>query len=189
MRSSPRRPSAATVIATVALLVALGGTATAAMSGGNSTPGSAAPEANPAATFAPTQRGPRGPRGKRGPRGFRGLRGLAGPAGAAGAAGAAGSALAFAHVLSTGSLDATNSKAVTSTNLARAATGTYCFSGLNPAPRNAVASVGNTGAGSIIVVDLGQFGVCPAGTQVSVRTFSNTAATTLSDTEFMVQFN
>lgn len=98
-------PSPAMVVATIALLVALGGTSGAAVSVGPTKNRGSDQSASPSQARELAQRGPRGPRGFRGPRGLRGLRGStgprgpAGPAGATGATGAAGPSDAFAHAL------------------------------------------------------------------------------------------
>lgn len=83
-------PSPAMVVATVALLVALGGTSGAAVSA--SGPTKAKGNDQNASPSRAEQRGPRGPRGFRGPRGVRGARGFPGPRGPAGPAGPAGTA-------------------------------------------------------------------------------------------------
>jgi hypothetical protein len=107
-----------------------------------------APTVRAAATTTTGSRGSRGPRGLRGHRGLRGLKGEQGPPGPQGPVGATGgrgpagpigpqgpqgvqgpqgdpgSAIAYAHVLSDGSLDAQRSKGIAVTH---SATGLYCL--------------------------------------------------------------
>ncbi|MBS1877956.1 MAG: hypothetical protein JST31_00430 [Actinobacteria bacterium] len=101
-----RRPSAALVVATLALFVSLGGGAYAAFSLPRNSVGTAQLQAGSVTAgkvkvgsllgrdFKPGQlpAGPRGPKGEPGPRGAAGETGLAGAAGKAGATGEAGEA-------------------------------------------------------------------------------------------------
>jgi hypothetical protein len=77
------------------------------------TPG---PQGPPGKEGAPA--GP-GPRGETGPRGEAGQRGETGPKGEIGPRGEAGAALAYAHVLKDGQLDASGSKNVAGVNVER----------------------------------------------------------------------
>lgn len=76
-------------------------------------------------------------KGKAGPKGAAGATGTQGPRGPEGAAGIAPG---YAYVESSGSVDATLSLNVTSANVARPATGEYCFSGLSFPIRSALAN-------------------------------------------------
>ncbi len=124
-------PSPATVIASLALLVACGGTAFAGTSVGGSSVGGRDGRAH-VVSGTP---GPRGPKGPRGPRG---------PAGPAGPAGAPGSAFAYAHVLSTGYVDPAESKNVDIMDLVQV--GVHCLIVTGGTPKNVTAIIDNTGA-------------------------------------------
>ena len=127
-------PSPATVIASLALLVACGGTAFAGTSLGGSSVGSTDGRAH-VASGKPGPRGPRGPAGPRGPRG---------PAGPAGTAGAPGSAFAYAHVLSNGLVDPATSKNVDIMDLVQV--GVHCLIVTGGTPKNVTAMIDNSGA-------------------------------------------
>jgi hypothetical protein len=129
--------------------------------------------------------GPQGTAGAVGAAGPAGAVGATGPAGAAGAAGAAGSALAFAHVNSNGTVDATNSKSVASTNVSRLTTGIYCIAGLSFTPKSAVVTIGFSGAAAVAAAGLGNLIGCAAGTQISIETFDVSD----QDNDFMVVIN
>ena len=64
-------------------------------------------------------------------------------------------------------------------NVAHAATGFYCFSGLCPAPVGGVATIDYSEAGEDVEIqlDVGQGPVCPAGTQAFVNTRVGTSKT------------
>jgi hypothetical protein len=84
-----------------------------------------------------------------------------------------------------GTVDAANSKGVAQGNVAHAAaSGIYCISGLGFTPRNAVASVGETGTSFVIATQIGVAFGCGAGTQISVTTGGAG-----EDTEFMINVN
>lgn len=112
-------------------------------------------------------------------RGRRGTRGPAGPQGATGPRGQAGTALAYAHITSTGTLDAARSSGVTVANFKHNGAGKYCFHGLSFTPHNVVATIdasgGATVMGSVAHVALGTSTACPSGTQVAVTTANNNA--------------
>jgi hypothetical protein len=144
-----QRPSASMLVATLALFVALGGTAFAGSSlltGNDIKDGSitgrdirdgslstADLASTTGAAETATRRVLRGPRGRRGPRGLRGLSGPGGPqgapgaAGAAGAPGAAGSARAVGFVIpgTTPQLDTARTRGFTS--VTSPAVGIYCL--------------------------------------------------------------
>jgi Collagen triple helix repeat (20 copies) len=144
-------------------------------------------------------RGPRGPRGRRGPSGRRGPagpRGPVGPAGAPGAPGATGapgapgapgSALAFAHVNADGSIDGPRSKNIGPTNVSRASTGVYCFSGVT-AFNNVAATIGSSEPTAFVVdATLAAINGCGAGTQLTIRSFTDTGEPVNND--FFVTLN
>jgi hypothetical protein len=133
----------------------------------------------------------------RGPQGLQGPKGDTGAPGAPGANGApelAGSAVAYANVISDGSVVEGESKNVTDANVTHPAAGTYCFDNLSFTPRNAVVSPAfvNPKMRTAAVV-VGRISSCPVGTEVSVTTVlpGGTAAATdtNSDTHFMIAFN
>ena len=169
-------PSPATVIASLALLVACGGTAFGGTSLGGSSAGSRDGRA-PAASGKP---GPRGPAGPRGPRGPVGPRGTAGPAGAAGAP---GSAFAYAHVLSTGFVDPATSKNVDIQD--RVAVGVSCLIVTGGTPKNVTAMIDNTGADPRTSQIAGN--VAPPGSTTAAGCFSgdNVAIVTSSGGRFV----
>ena len=153
----------ATVIAAVALFVALGGGAYASglISGSHI-------KNHSIAAKKLTKGAVRTLHGQRGPRG---------PAGAAGPAGPAGSAIAYAHINSDGTVDAAGSSGVTAANFVHDGAGKYCFSGLTFTPKNVVSTIdaasGGTSASAVAHAALGTASVCPAGSQVAVITASN----------------
>jgi hypothetical protein len=106
-----------------------------------------------------------------------GRRGARGPAGAAGPTGPAGSAIAYAHINSDGTFDAAGSSGVTAANFVHNGAGEYCFSGLTFTPKNVVSTVdaasGGTSASAVAHAALGTASVCPAGSQVAVITANN----------------
>jgi hypothetical protein len=201
----------ANVTATVAIFVVLGGVGYAAVSLPANSVGTSQLRAN-AITSAKVRNGsllardfrsgqlPRGPQGAPGTPGAQGSPGapgspgVQGSPGSKGAPGAPGSALGYARldpfpgsVAGSGTLDAANSRNVTQANVSHADTGSYCFSGLSFTPRNAVVTIGANGGAAYAKAYLGVTGACPAGTQVSVTTFSTTGA--YADGEFMIAFN
>lgn len=121
-------------------------------------------------------------------KGATGPQGAPGPVGPKGDTGAAGTALAYARVETTGVVDSAHSKNVTSANVSHPETGTYCFSGLSPAPKNAVATPQFfEPAPSILALFVGAFEECPGGTQVSVVIKEEGNA--LRDVPFTILFN
>lgn len=101
--------------------------------------------------------GPRGEAGAPGERGADGERGPRGEQGPKGDTGEAGSARWFAYISEDGTVDSAQSKGITQANVYKAGTeadptpyggspgntpaGVYCIRGLDPAPRNAQATV------------------------------------------------
>lgn len=156
----------ATLIAALALFVALGGGATASvlMSGSQI-------KNHSIAAKKLTRHAVKSLRGRRGPRG---------PVGPQGPAGSGGSALAYAHITAKGALDASHSSGVTASNFKHNGAGRYCFSGLSFTPHNVVATIDAAGAGTklpgpIAHVALGTSSFCPTGSQVAVITESSNA--------------
>jgi hypothetical protein len=82
-----------------------------------------------------------------------------------------------------GTVNAANSKGVATANVIHATPGLYCISGLGFAPRNAVASAGETGDAFSIITQIGVALGCGPGTQISVATDVGT------DNEFMININ
>jgi len=159
----------ATVIAALALFVALGGGAWASglISGANI-------RNHSIAATKLTRHAVKALHGRRG------ARGPAGPQGAAGAQGPAGSALAFVHINPDGTLDAAHSSGVAAANFKHNGAGEYCFSGLSFTPKNVVATIdaasGATSTGAVAHVALGTASTCPSGSQVAVTTTNNNVA-------------
>jgi hypothetical protein len=106
-----------------------------------------------------------------------GRRGSRGPAGAPGPAGPAGTAIAYAHINSDGTFDAAGSSGVTAANYVHNGAGEYCFSGLVFTPKNVVSTVdaasGGTSTSAVAHAALGTASVCPSGTQVAVIAANN----------------
>jgi hypothetical protein len=165
-----RRPSAALVVSLIALVVALGGTATAAtlvirnshqvatgaINSGDLANGRGVNVADLTAKAKlslgpqPGPAGPEGPRGRQGPAGARGESGPQGAQGLTGAQGPQGTARAIAYVNADGSLDQANSQGVNSSS--RPQNGFYCLDLADPA-RNVVASVdiGDTSSQGVVI--------------------------------------
>jgi collagen triple helix repeat protein len=78
--------------------------------------------------------GPTGPAGPQGPAGKQGLQGPQGPAGPA------GTALAYALVDVNGGVDPAGSKGISSTDVSRDSTGTYCFNKIPAGTKSIVAT-------------------------------------------------
>jgi hypothetical protein len=100
--------------------------------------------------------------------------GPAGPAGPQGAAGANGTAIAFGTFGADGMPLANRSANLAGLRLNRAATGVYCYSGIDATVRNVVATLdsGAAAPGSGIAASADGFRTCPAGTQVEVTTWA-----------------
>ncbi len=152
-------PSVATVIAFVALIVALEGPALGSSSVGGRNSAHAA-------------KGTPGPRGPRGPRGFRG------PAGPAGTAGAPGSALAYAH-FQNGVVDPATSKNIDPQTVDLATAGVTCFVVTGGTPKNVTAMIDSSGAdprtsqiGGNVAPPGGTANGCPSGDNVEISTSS-----------------
>jgi hypothetical protein len=166
------RLSYANVMATIAVFIALGGGAYAAIKLPANSVGSRQIKANaissskvkPRSLLASDFRAGQLPRGRQGPQGAQGSQGLpgtngaAGPTGASGTPGEPGSAAAYARLGADGVLDAGSppqNKNVTQTMVQHnpgatnpgppvlTGDGVYCFGGLPFTPRNAVVTAGN----------------------------------------------
>ena len=135
----------------------------------------------------------------KGNRGLRGLRGLTGPKGTTGAQGvqgvqgAAGTAVAYAHVLANGTVDAANSKNVAAANVTRATTGIYCFSGLSFTVHSVVVSPDSYGPNDGILVNptfhgTPPYGGCTGTVNGRIRTTTVAAPGTPSDHPFYIWF-
>lgn len=168
----------ANVIATLALFLALGGSAIAARQYVITSTKQIAPKVRTALKGARGATGPagaRGPAGERGPAGDRGPEGPAGAAGATGAAGAAGTALAYGLVARNGTLDATIRKGVAS--ISTPGTGEYCIvpaDGVSFAGKRAIATLDAfTSDSNAVIATKNNGGACPAGAlQVSTATLT-----------------
>ena len=192
--SKGRRLSYANIVATVALVFSMSGGALAASHYlVNSTKqinpkvlkklrGDAGPTgaAGRAGATGPAGAGATGPAGSEGPRGTAGPRGSQGPAGAEGIEGEPGTALAYAHVSGEGVVDTANS--VNAGTVTHPQEGVYCFSKLNFTARNVVGSVEYAnGSGALTAtLGIGSGSSCPAGTQITVGTFSGSTPTNRS---------
>jgi hypothetical protein len=163
------RLSYANIAATLALFIALGGSATAAfvITGRDIKDGSirgvdirdsslrgkdlknnsltGADIANGSLRLGDFKPGdaPAGPQGAQGAQGAPGPQGSQGPTGPTGP----GAPVLYAHVLSDGTVDAARSSGISTSNVHKT-NGFYCFYGLSPAPKNAAATVDWSGSGS-----------------------------------------
>jgi hypothetical protein len=201
----PRKPSPSTLIALLALFVALGGSSYAALQVPRGSVGTRQLKNNAVTSpkvknnsllvrdFRASQRSLlRGPEGARGPQGPQGPQGLPGPAGASGAP---GSALAFAHVNANGTIDAANSENVVAGP--KPGAGIYCLDvTASRAPRNAVAMIDISGGDfrDPVAVTLAPVSVrtqCPAPSDALVATGNWTPPTNppVADRPFYVVFN
>jgi hypothetical protein len=180
-----RRPSCSTVVASVALFAALGGSSYAAISLPKGSVGTKQIRANAvrsskvkdhsllARDFKPGQlpAGPRGPKGDAGPKGN---------------TGAPGTARAYARVVvSAGgaTVDPAQSKGVTTANVSRRAEGVTCFKALGFTPKAIVVSadIGVAGsgipvAGGALAPSAGVKAVCGPSGQAAVATLDPGAA-------------
>jgi hypothetical protein len=92
--------------------------------------------------------------------------------------------VAYAHVSDSGVVDATNSKGIAQANVSHPSTGYYCFKTLAFAPKSIVANIDTAGGGAtpgpFAHVAIGAAGGCPAGTQATVVTANNNVLTNFS---------
>jgi hypothetical protein len=187
------RPSPAMLVGLLALSVALGGTGWAASQLPNRPAAQVAKKKKPKKKTT-SNVGPRGPKGDKGDQGPQGGQG---PQGNAGANGAPGSALAFAHVLSDGTLDAANSKNVidvrppcnpqTSCPPPQGASTAQCFR-LGFTPRSAVVTTENASAQTVGRVEIPGSRCAPGYTSAMVTTWDTTTGSTAL-AGFYVVFN
>ena len=118
--------------------------------------------------------GATGPQGERGPAGPQGPPGLTGEKGDKGTPGADGSAKAYAYVSSLGQV-APGSKGITSANITAKVFGEYCITGLDFTPRVAIAQpdiLSNNGNANMVAevqTPNDGTGNCPGSDQVYVR--------------------
>jgi hypothetical protein len=121
--------------------------------------------------------------------------GVVGPPGAPGNDGADGSAVAYAHILSDGTVDLARSKNITQANVSKQLTSAYCFSGLTFSFQNVVATPdygdsttgGVTGLEATVGIDL-PWNDCSGviGTQAEIAT---AIGGTFAPASFYVIFN
>ncbi len=203
-RMLSHRPTPATVIACLALVDALSGTSYAAVAKllPKNSVGSAQVINGSLQTIDLSKKARTALKGQRGPRGTQGLQGATGATGATGAKGdkgdpgtpgADGTAVAYAHVLPTGTLDATQSKNIVS--VARPLNGFYCFD-LSITPKNAVATIvtydGTSTYTGFIGVDIrpGLSGTsCPATQSDALVRVFDAANSGLMNAPFYIAFN
>lgn len=89
----------------------------------------------------------------------------------------------YAQVSSAGTLNADRSKNVKAADVTKGATGVYCFAGIAPAPKNAVANL--DGAPGEVSVSFTDSASCPGTEQFSVQTYNS--AGVAADAGFFVQ--
>jgi hypothetical protein len=188
-----RRLSYANVAATLALVFSMSGGALAATHYLVTSTKQISPKVlkslkgNSGATGA---QGKEGPQGREGAQGKEGAAGKEGAPGHEGKEGAAGSAVAYAHVLESGTVESATSKNIASANVSHPSAGIYCLSGLTVPVHNVEATVDfNTGATDPeITATLGVGGGsgCAAGTEVTIGTLSGA---TLLNRDFFVTIN
>jgi hypothetical protein len=170
------RLSPAMAVSLAALVVAMGGTAGATgVIGGKD---------------QPTAHAAKKKKGKRGPRGFRGPQGPQGPQGAPGANGvngAPGAALAYAHVPSSGGVDGADSRNLAGGNITHPTTGIYCVVGVNPAPHNAIVTIGFDGDAVFAFASRpGTSTDCPGGSQFQILLTDSKLARADADFELVL---
>lgn len=170
-----RRPSPALVVAVVALVVALGGTSYAAFKVGTKDIKNGAVTAKKIKNGAVTTNklagkavtGDKINLGTLGPVPSATTAGSATNASNANALGGVGAGsfapVAYAHVLSNGAVDASQSKGITQSDVALRAVSAYCFSNLPFTPKAGSVAIdyGNDGNG---FTELGQLQIAPPGT-------------------------
>jgi hypothetical protein len=194
--ASRLRPSAALVVACLALFVALGGVgyAAAKIDGKNIVRGTITAKQVKDRSLSSKDLSKRTVRTLRSLRGPRGLRGLAGPQGPQGAAGAAGSALGFALVRADGTVDTELSKNITAANVVPNGGGVYGFRGLSFRPRSIDVTMSFDSAavtGSNVGGGLGFIGDCStvAGVDQACATSNDDADPGAEARAFFVVFN
>jgi Collagen triple helix repeat (20 copies) len=203
------KPSPATVIACIALLISLTGTSIAAVtqlapnSVGTPQLKNNAVTSNKVKNKSLTRadfkngtllrglRGLAGARGATGPAGAAGAAGAAGPAGPAGAPGAAGSALAYVFIAADGTVNASRSKNVAQANVTSPIDGFYCFNGLSFTPKSISVTPDSLTSSAADLEDayggLDDLPGCPGAEQAQVVVFNDAGA--LTDWAVYVVFN
>lgn len=183
-----RRLSYANVTATLALFFAVSGGALAAKHYLITSPNQISPKVvkalkgNTGAAGARGATGAVGLPGKEGPSGKEGTPGKEGPQGKEGEV---GSARAFAYITGTG--EVSHAKNIGPGNIVHAGTSQLCIKGLSFTPENAVATVTVVASHNLIVsTSIGQQGVCPTGTQVTIATYNTAGEPTAGDVEVML---
>jgi hypothetical protein len=176
MKSRLRAPSPALVIAVIALFVALGGTSVAAINALPKNSVGTAQLKKGAVTKAKISKGTI--------KALKGSRGPQGPPGTNGTNGTNGTAVAYAHILSNGTLDTAHSKNVSASSLAFP--GIYCLKITVPVSNaSATVDVGNDGTGKFGAASAilgGQdptnlvTSLCPAGDNAIIGVEDNTGA-------------
>lgn len=197
-----RRPSPAVVVAFVAVALAIGGFAFAAIPDRNGVIHACYKKKKGALRVVSSSRKCSrreralawNRRGRPGLRGRTGARGRTGRTGRAGATGPAGGALAYAQVngsATTGgdTVNAAKSKGVSDSQVTHPALGVYCFN-LTFAPANVVATADwvSTGTNVVAAVSLTDSGSCPGNESASV-TLRNVETATDKDGNVFVAFN
>lgn len=163
-------PGPAMVIALIALFVALGGTTYAVTGLPRNSVGTAQLKNRAVTRKKLNKKTIAALKGERGPRGLTGSPGSRGPQGVQGIAGKNGTAVAYAHILADGTLDAANSKNVSASTSPH--TGDYCLKVTVPVLNmDATVDVGTSGVvgfadGAVAAEDpTGLLGIvgCPTG--------------------------
>ncbi len=175
MKALRRYLSYANVVATMALVFAMGGSAMAAKHYLITSTGQISPKVLKALEAGIARKVPPGAPGKEGAAGKEsaaGKDGAPGKEGLPGKEGPQGTARAFAYIGDTGTV--TYAKGITTADVKLAGASAYCISGLSFGPENVVVSgVAFNSSKLIVSANLGiDGGPCPAGTQVSIATYN-----------------
>jgi hypothetical protein len=196
MRKSawPRRPSPALIVSLMALVLAMGGFAAAAIPDRTGTIHGCYKKKKGTLRLVSGSKCKKSEKSiSWNQKGANGASGAAGAKGDKGDAGADGSAVAYAHVNSDGTLDTSLSKNITSAQVAKTgSSGAYCFRNLSFTPKSAVATVQYDGGPPVekaqVTIFPNGFTDCGAftGSQVEVTT-SN--ASSYIDLSFYIVFN
>ena len=197
-RSTSRRvprPSPAMVVALVALLVAMSGTAVAAskvlITSSSQIKNGAISSADLSKKARKSLTGKAGKTGAAGAPGPAGANGTNGAAGAPGKDGANGSAVAYARISPNGTV--TDSKGIDAANVVVGnAAGQFCFRNLAFVPHNIQVSIAYAGSGNAHMTTQSDLGapagnVCPAGTAAFVKTYDQQGGQ--AGEAFFVAFN
>jgi hypothetical protein len=112
---------------------------------------------------------------------------LKGQKGDAGTPGTPGTALAYARVQFNGTVDTARSKGIAQANVTHTSPGIYCFSGLSFAPKNVVATIETpVNNNDLIFASIPDTSLCPAG-QITVHTLQSGGV--VQNNTFYVMFN